>query len=353
MLDLNSTFRPLPSNGATRAVVAALGLIFAAATGCGRPAPLPPLPAPTVVTTKVVKTDRARSLRLSGTLEPERSVTVSFGVPGTVQQVLVDEGAVVKRGQVLARLVARSYEDSLGIAKVKSDQAEDAYRRLEPMHRNRTLPEIKMVEVEAGRAQARLAVSMARKNVEDTVLRAPEAGVVARRQVEAGTTVAPGVPAMTLVRVDTLLATAAVPEKEVGRCTRGAKTTVEVPALGRTFEGTVRDIAVLANPLTRSYDVKVAVANPDRALRVGMVADIHLEVAGDGTALVVPPVAVRVDEEGKPCVFVVMRDRTLRRRNVTVAGYVGENTAISAGLAEGDDVVISGTPMLADGMVVR
>ena len=110
---------------------------------------------------------------------------------------------------------------------------------------------------------------------------------------------------------------------------------------------------MLANPLTRSYDVKVAVANPEGALRVGMVADIHLDVGGEGTALVVPPVAVRVDEEGKPCVFLVMADRTLQRRPVTVAGYVGENAAISAGLAEGDDVVVSGTPMLADGMVVR
>jgi RND family efflux transporter MFP subunit len=351
MLDLNSTIRPCSSNRHIQTMLwlAALGL----AAGCSKAPSLPPLPAPTVVSAKVVKTDKARSLRLSGTLEPERSVAVSFGVPGTVQQVLVDEGTVVKRGQVLARLVGRSYEDALGIATAKAGQAEDAYRRLEPMHRNHTLPEIKMVEVETGRAQARLSVSMAQKNVDDTILRAPEAGVVARRQVEAGATVAPGVPVMTLVRVDTLLATAAVPEKEVGRCKRGTKATVEIPALGKTFQGTIRDIAVLANPLTRSYDVKVAVANPEGALRVGMVADIHLDVGGEGTALIVPPVALRVDEEGKPCVFIVMADRTLQRRPVTVAGYVGENAAISAGLAEGDDVVISGTPMLADGMVVR
>lgn len=346
---LDSTLRP---NSSLRPIVL-VGLLLAATTACGQAKPPQALPPPTVVTAKVAKVAGARALRLSGTLEPERSVAVSFAVPGTVERVLVAEGDAVRRGQVLARLSARSFEDALGIAQVKLDQAEDAYRRLEPMYRNHTLPEVKMVEVDTGRAQAKLAVSLARKNVEDTVLRAPEAGVVARRQVEAGANAAPGIPVMTLVRTQTLLATASVPEKEVGRCRPGQKARVVVPALGKTVAGTVRDIAVLANPLTRSYDVKVAVANDDATLRVGMVAEIHLDVAGESAALAVPPAAIRVDEEGRPCVFLVTRDRTLQRRTVTVAGYVGEHAAVSAGLSEGDDVVVSGTPMLADGMAVR
>ncbi len=346
----SSTIWTISSNSLAFAMA---GVMTVALHGCSKPAPLRPLPPPTVVTAKVTKSDGARALRLSGTLEPERSVSVSFAVPGTVERVLVKEGEVVRRGQVLARLSARSFQDALGIAKVKSDQAEDAYRRLEPMYRNRTLPEVKMVEVETGRAQAKLAVSMARKNVEDTVLRAPEAGVVARRQVEAGANAAPGVPVMTLVRTQTLLATASVPEKEVGRCKVGQKAKVAVPALGTTVEGTIREIAVLANPLTRSYDVKVAVPNDAGELRAGMVAEIHVDVAGEASSLVVPPVAVRVDEAGKPCVFVVTSDLRARRRPVTLTGYVGELAAIGSGVAEGEEVVVSGTPMLADGMVVR
>lgn len=321
--------------------------------GCAKPKPLPPLPPPTVVTVKATKGESVRSLRLSGTLEAERSVQVSFAVPGTIEQVMAKEGDVVKRGQVLARLSARSYQDSLGIAKAKADQAEDAYRRLEPMHRNHTLPEIKMVEVDTGRAQARLALSMARKNVEDTVLRAPEAGVVAKRHLEAGANAAPGVPVYTVVRTQTLLATASVPEKEVGHCKQGDAARIVVPALGQELQGKIREIAVLANPLTRSFDVKVAIPNPEGILRVGMVAEIHLAVGANEASIVVPPTAIRVDEAGKPCVFVVMPDKVLRRRQVTVAGYVGEQTAIAAGLAEGDEVVVSGTPMLSDGMTVR
>jgi membrane fusion protein, multidrug efflux system len=328
-----------------------LGLLVAA---CARPAPLPPPTPPLVVVKPVVTADGARELHLSGSLAAERSVAVSFATIGTVTEVLAQEGQAVKRGQVLARLSPRSYQDMLGIAKLKAEQAEDAYRRLEPMYRNKTLPEIKMVEIESGRAQARLAVSMASKNVEDTVLRAPVAGIISRRSVEAGANAAPGIPAFTLVQTTTMLATAPVPETQVARIKRGTKARVTVPALAKTLEGEVREIAVVANLLTRTYDVKVAVPNPAGELRVEMVAEVHLKVDdGGGALVVVPPEAVRVDERGAPYVFVVGPDKRLQRRPVTVARFVGEATALSAGVREGELVVISGTPMLADGLRVR
>jgi membrane fusion protein, multidrug efflux system len=265
----------------------------------------------------------------------------------------VQEGQAVKRGQVLATLVPRAYQDALGIAQTKEDQAEDAYRRLQPMYRNKTLPEIKMVEIETGRKQARLAVSMARKSLEDTVLRAPVSGIVSSRHVEPGASAAPGLPAFTLVQAKTLMATAPVPEMQVGKLKRGAAARVTVPALGKTLDGVLREIAVIANPLTRTYDVKVALPNPGGELLIGMIAEVHLRVAGGESTLVVPPEAVRVDESGAPCVFVVGPGGKLQRRQVQVARFIGEGTALAGGVREGELVVTSGTPMLADGITVR
>lgn len=323
-----------------------------ACIGCKAPS-TPPSVVPVVVAQPAARVSSARDLRLSGTFAADRSISASFGTMGTVEQVLVNEGQTVRRGQVLARLSARSYQDALGIAKAKADQAEDAYRRLEPMFRNQTLPEVKMVEVETGREQARLSVSMARKSLDDTVLRAVEAGVVAKRHVEPGANVAPGVPVITLVQTKTLLATAPVPEAQVARIKKGDPARVVVTALGKTVDGVVREVAVLPDVLTRTYDVKVAVPNPAGELRVGMVVEVYLHMPGQGDALAVPPEAVRVDESGIPCAFVVRADRTLERRKLRVAGFVGEATAVAEGLSEGEMVVTSGTPMLAAGMTVR
>jgi membrane fusion protein, multidrug efflux system len=331
---------------------ASLALLGAAA-GCAQrqePATVPPL----VVARPVVKSDSARELRLSGSLSAERSIALSFATMGTVEQVKVQEGQAVERGQILAVLAPQSYQDALGIAEAKAKQAEDAYRRFVPMHQNKTLPDVKMVEIETGREQALLGVSLARKNLSDTELRAPVAGIIAARNIEAGMSASPGLPAFTLVQTKTMLATAPVPEMQVAKIKRGAKAKVTVQALEKTLEGEVREIAVAANPLTRTYDVKVALANPAGDLRVGMIADIHLTIdEGSQELLVVPPEAVRVDERGAPFVFVVTQDQKLERRAVTVARFVADATALSRGVREGERVVTSGTPMLADGLSVR
>lgn len=331
---------------------AALLLLLAAEAACEKPAPLPPLPPPAVKVSAVQRSGVARELRLSGSLEAERSTLLSFATPGTIERVLVQEGEAVVRGQPIARLSARTFQDALAMVKAKADQAEDAYRRLEPMHRNQTLPEVKMVEVESGRQQARLAVSIAQKNLDDTVLRSPEAGIVARRHLEPGATAAPGVPVITLVQTRTVLAVVPVAETQVARVKKGDPARVSVAAVGKTLDGVVRDVGVMADPLTRTYPVRIALANPGD-LRVGMVAQVHLNVASGAQDLLVPTESVRVDDAGRPYVFVVTAEQKLQRRRVEVVGFAGEGTAVSAGVSEGERVVTSGTPMLADSMAVR
>jgi multidrug efflux pump subunit AcrA (membrane-fusion protein) len=95
--------------------------------------------------------------------------------------------------------------------------------------------------------------------------------------------------------------------------------------------------------------VKITLANPEGVLRVGMVVDSFLPLPGDAPALVVPREAVRIDERGVACVFVLRPDDKV----VEVLGFVGERTALAGGVEEGERVVVSGTPMLADGVTVR
>ncbi|MGC4067313.1 MAG: efflux RND transporter periplasmic adaptor subunit [Polyangiaceae bacterium] len=310
-------------------------------------------PAPAVHVAKATKSDGTRSLKVSGTLEAESSTTLSFAVIGTVEAVFVKEGQAVRRGQPVARVTPGTYRDALDIARSKANQAEDAQRRLKPMYENKTLPEVKMVEVDTGLEQARLSVSMAAKNLNDTTLRAPTDGIVAKRYAEPGTSASPGVPIVSLVQTRTILASAPVPETRVAKLKVGDKGRVFVSALGRAIDGTVRDIAMVADPLTRTYVTRLMLPNHDGTLRVGMVAEIELPQAGEPEAVVVPPESIRLNDQGTPYLFVVKDGELLEQRLVKVPGYVGEGVAITAGLAEGERVVTSGTTMLEAGMKVR
>ena len=321
--------------------------------GCDHIDPIPPSGPPLVEMKKAVKSDSTRELHLAGTLSAERSVLLSFATVGTVKEVKVKEGDRVEKGQILAVLDPRSYKDSLGIAAAKEKQAEDAYRRLLPLYQNKTAPAVKMVEIETGLEQAKLAVSMAKTSLKDTVLRASVSGIVAERSVEPGSSAAPGVPAFTLMQTQNVTAIAPVPEVHIAEIGVGESATITITALDKQFDGTVAKIAPIANPLTRTYDVEISLPNPDGELRVGMVAGVNLRVETGEAGIVVPPEAVRVDESGRSYVFVVTDDRILRKRYVRIDKFIGEGIALVSGVKEGEPVVTSGTPMLADGIAVR
>jgi RND family efflux transporter MFP subunit len=254
---------------------------------------------------------------------------------------------------VVAQLTPTTFEHALGVALAAQERAEDLYRRYEPMHRNGTIPAVRWVEAQTTLEAARHNVEIARKNLDDSVLRAAEDGVVAHRAVEAGATVAPGSPAFLVVRTRIVRPIAPVPENDVGRIRVGQPARVFVAALGREFTGTVHEIGPIADPLTRTYPVKITLQNPEGVLKVGMVVDVFLPLPGAAPTLAVPREAVRIDERGSPCVFVVGPDGNAQRRHVAVVGFVRERTALKGGVSEGERVVVSGTPMLADGVPVR
>lgn len=327
-------------------------LIALAITGCTEDAPHAQAKPPVVRVATVAASDSAQDLVLSGHLEAETSVAVSFGVPGSVERVLVDEGQAVAKGQVLAVLDAGALKDQLAISQAKADQAEDAWRRMEPMHKGGTLSEIRWVEVETGRDQARSAVSMSKRNLEDAVLRAPLSGLVARRNLQPGERALPGASAFTLVQTSTMLSTVQVAEKDIAHVRKGMAAHVEVTATGSRIQGVVREIGVEADAFTRTYKVKVAFPNPSGILKVGMVSQVRLSVAGAAPTPIVPPASVLTDAQGRRFVWTVT-DSVLHRREVRTGSLVQEGIAVDSGLAVGETIVVSGTPMLSEGLRVQ
>ena len=328
-------------------VVLAIGLM-----SCQKEARLPVSQSPTVRTVTVTNSDSTEDLVLSGTLEAGVSVAVAFHTPlGTVQKVLVSEGQLVRQGQVLATLDAGSLQDQLDEAEVKVRQAEDAWNRLEPMHRNGTIPDIKWVEAETDRAQARSVASQARRAREDATLLAPLSGIIAKRSIEPGEQVPVGTAAFTIVQTGTMLAVVPVAEKDVARLKPGTPARISIEAVNQDLEGKVREIGVEADPFSRTYKVKVATESPGSILRIGMIAKVRLHVNA-APALVVPTAAVLVDENDRHFVW-VETNHSVQRRFVKMGGFLQEGQAVDSGLTVGEHVVVSGTPMLSEGLHVQ
>lgn len=280
----------------------------------GEPAPtetVAPAPGPTTIaqaqarepTTMSVRvqtvaaTTRTREVTVRAHTEASRTVTVRSEIPGSIAELRVNKGDRVNVGQVIARLdlgdrAARLTEAQANaanrqleynIAKALTDQGNQALTRL--------------VAAQAALETANAALARVQLEIDKTEIRAPFMGVVEDRQAQMGDFLNAGAAVAMVVDDDPFLVVGAVSENEVNLIkvgTRGAATLID----GRRVEGTIRFLATVADPATRTYRVEMTVANPQHNIRAGMTTTMIIPV-GTTAAHLVPASALVLDEGGQ------------------------------------------------------
>ena len=299
---------------------------------------------------------RAWSTTASGIVQANSTVDVAFQVPGKIVTVGPDEGQVVRAGQEIATVDATEYRLAVEQASAQADRAARDRDRNQPLLATGGIAPADMDHLESGARQSAAAAGLAKKRLADTRLDAPISGIIARRAIEVGATVAAGQPAFTIVDLDPVRVRVGVPEADVGHVTTGAAAMVRIPALDTTFTGRVSLIGVSADPSTRSYTVEISVPNPARRLRAGMVAEATIQTKENRSALMVPASAVVHDGGVNASTIVYVLDHDGARvhsRRVTTGVARGDSLEIASGISAGDQIVVAGQQRLRDGAVVQ
>jgi RND family efflux transporter MFP subunit len=334
------------------------GLAIAAGLGACKAAPSVELqaseaPQTDVVVRAVRRLAQPNYVAVSGEVEGRSTVNVGFQVAGVVASVPHEEGDAVQAGEVLAELQALPYQLGFQAASATADLARDAFKRSKQLETERSIPPHDFVKVEVAVRQAEAQEGLARKQLADTRLLSPLSGVLARRGIQPGEAVGPGMPVFTVIDVDQVRVRVGVPEAEIGRLRTGQNATVSIPSLGgQTFEGKVRVVGIAADPVSRTYVVRIGVANPNRILKPGMIAEVRIQDGGRINALTLPGEAIVRDPAGSPFVF-VYREGRVQARGVTVGSVIGREVEITSGLTGVEQIVIGGQHKLKSGAAVN
>ena len=322
-----------------------------------------------VIVGRVQMVQERETISVSGTVStPNSPAEVGFLVSGKVLFVGPREGEFVKEGQVLASIDPTDYQLDQAAAKAQTDQArvgleraEDEFRRMKMLYDSKSLAPNDFLKYKATydaavqqHEQTVASEKLSRKRLKDGTLRAPASGYIAKRLIEPGDTAASGRPVFEIVQMDPVEINVGVPETDVHLVKTGQDADIIVPALpGKSFEGTVRIINVAADPNTRTYMARIAVENPERLLRVGMVAEAAIR--GDRTISMVtlPGEAVVRDPQGATEVFVYYPDQQrVYTKRVEIGAAAGRDIEIKSGLAGDELIVLAGQGKLRNGVVV-
>jgi|APDOM4702015248_1054824.scaffolds.fasta_scaffold35083_2 RND family efflux transporter MFP subunit len=292
--------------------------------------------------------------RYSGTVEPEQSIPLTFQSMGIVTQVLVQEGDAVKKGQLLASVEKSDNESMYNSAVAKYRQAKDAYDRMKSVYEKGSLPEIKWVEMETNLKQAESQVELYRSNLNKSYLKAPASGVIGKRDIEPGQHTSSSLAPLEIVKIDRILVKVAVPENEIGKLHKGMKATFSISALNdRQFNGTITHIGVVADQISRTYEVKIQAENPGYLMKPGMVCDVLVHPNELVKATVAPYEAVSKDSDGKPFVMVVNpSSKVATKKSVKVGQYSQDGIVITDGIDANTLVITEGKEKVANNTTI-
>ncbi len=312
------------------------------------------------------KADASARREYPGSIRAFQHADMGFEVAGRIEEFYVKEGDEVVQGEVLARLDPRDYEADLKAAQANLRKAQSDLRRSNNIYKedpgaiSRETIDTHQRAVDVSKAS--LAIS--RKAVEDTKLRAPFSGRMARKLVEDFQNVQAKEPVLILQDTSTLEIEINVPERDVAQAPinrenqavqNRTQPKVIVSALpDRKFPAWIKEFAATADPVTRTFSAKLNFKNPgDVNILPGMTARVQITVNPE-RAWSVPVSATLADDSGNPFVWKMDPDSlAVRRAAVELGDLFEDRVRITAGLEEGDMVVISGVNALRDGMVVR
>jgi RND family efflux transporter MFP subunit len=348
---------PNAKGGARAAVLSSL-LACLALSAC-REAPPAPVAAEKVQPVRLAPVRRisaAAPVRATGSLAGKEEARLSFKIPGFIERIRVDEGAVVMAGQLLATLKPEEASSRVEQARTAHEKALRDVARAEELLRAGVAPLQLVQDAHTAEEAARAALRLARFDAEHAEIRAPEAGVILARLAEENEMVGAGAPVLAfksarqgwIVRVG-------VADRDVVRLRLGDAAKIETNAYpGVPLSGSVTQIAAAASPATGTFDVEVALAPSERALFSGLAARVEISPSGGDAVALVPLAALALGDGDAGVVYALdAEQKRARRVDVRVAFLAGEEAALSDGLAGVEQVITDGAAYLRDGALVR
>jgi membrane fusion protein (multidrug efflux system) len=292
------------------------------------------------------------ALNLPGIIEPWIRLELMAKVNGTISEVLVREGSVMQRGDIIARIESDDYRIALDSAKASYKLAKSKFERAMKMVRNKTIPIADLEMSETQMYTAKSAMEDAELKLSRCTITSPMSGVIRRLDAKIGLFLNIGDPVAKILQIDRVKAVVGIPESDVRAAKKISSVEITIQALDdRRLEGTKYFLAPSPESAARLYRLELELDNPGGDILPGMFLRAHVvkDIVHDAITVPLYSVITRGDEQ---FVFVV-HDGVVHKQKVKLGIVEGWQVQTTEGLQADDQVVIEGHRDVEDGQAVN
>ena len=299
----------------------------------------------------------ALPVHASGILSSSAEQRPSFKIGGIIRKIYVDEGDLVRPGQLLAVLDKTEIDAQVAQANQALLKAERDLGRVEGLYRDSSATLELLQNATTGRDVARETAKIAQFNQQYAEIRATRAGKIIKKLMNEGEITGPGMPVFVLFETgkDDWVVKVNVSDRDWARLSTGMNAQLHMDAYpGISFSGKVSDLAPAADPASGLYPVEIQVSPQGQRFAPGLFAQVDISPRQAGSFTTVPVEAIIEGDGREAFVFVLQADgESVRKLPVQVAFIDGNQAVLSQRLADATEVITAGAPYLTEKKKVR
>jgi RND family efflux transporter MFP subunit len=284
----------------------------------------------------------------SGTFDPNKETKISAEIQGKINEVLVDIGSVVHKGQSLVQLDNSLLKLQLQSIEVQIEGLDADVNRYTILTKADAIQGVQLEKSVLGLKTAKVQKATLVEQINKTTIKAPFNGVVTSKLSEEGAFAAPGVPLLQITDITNLKFTVNVPESELIKFKLNQNYSLKVDAYSEIIlTGKATMIGSKAN-MGSSFPVQFAVNNtPDLKIKSGMFGKVNLKNDNQEKSIIIPASAI-VGTANQPQVYLIKNGKSVLQ-NITISKKIQNKAIVLSGLNEGDVIVTNGFINLFDG----
>ena len=306
----------------------------------------------------VIEKEFTTYVELQANLKSRKNVVILSEFQGTLRNLFVREGQLVKKGELLAEINDSGLKEQLDQMLIQANYTKDNFDRIKRLWEKNIGSEMQFLKAKSDFETNNKMVEQIRDQLSKTKIYAPFDGEIDEIISNLGSNLVPGSPILRVVNLDIIYAEAQVPEKYVSSIELGTEALVSIPLLNKEVTSKIVQSGNFINPNNRTFRVEAPVENKDKRIKQNLNARIKIKNYSNIKALVVPLRVIREDASGRPFIYkLVETDKKDILLTVKIFVETGANNdeeiEITKGLSIGDIIVLEGANNVEDNQRVR
>jgi membrane fusion protein, multidrug efflux system len=308
-----------------------------------------------IAVTPLMESSFKHFVEVQGLVESENIVIVSPQTGGVITSITVQEGSMVKKGQLVATIDNQIMRESIAEVRNQLELATTVFEKQKSLWDQNIGTEIQYLQAKNNKESLEKRIGTLETQLSYYKVYSPISGTVELVRQKQGELAAPGVPMIQVVNVDNLKATGKIPDIYLASVRKGQSLSVTFPDLKKEITSKVTNVGAMVDPASRSFSVEAKIPNVGGMLKPNQIAILKINDLNKGGSIVIDQNLVQKTELGN-IVYVAVAEggkRVAKGKKVKTGLSYNGQIEIMEGLQAGDNLVTQGYQELVDGTPVN